>query len=234
MRFYFYIEIASVKSISAFNAGFCLAIAHRLYFAVFKLSPYVVTAFAVFLLSFFAGLRRRALFIIGCRSPPSNLNFQQKIQIGGKDMEGNRPKRRKDKYNPYTIFEKDGQGALHKFEISKALYDTFDSFELSDLVYLNVVDRHIEQSEVWENTLNMRAMKKPDSMEEIVFRRFQEEKLHKAINELPEKQKKRLILHYFQELTYVEIAEREKCSTRAVEYSIHGAIQSLKKFFEKN
>ena len=158
-------------------------------------------------------------------------------------MEGNRPKRRKDKYNPYTIFEKDGQyyvsfkdgqGVSHKLEISKVLYDTFDSFELSDLVYLNVVDRHIEQSEVWENTLNMRAMKKPDSMEEIVFRRVQTEKLHKAIDELPEKQKKRLILHYFQELTYVEIAEREKCSTRAVEYSIHGAIQSLKKFFEKN
>ena len=113
-------------------------------------------------------------------------------------MEGNRPKRRKDKYNPYTIFEKDGQyyvsfkdgqGDLHKLEISKALYDTFDSFELSDLVYLNVVDRHIEQSEVWENTLNMRAMKKPDSMEEIVFRRLQTEKLHKAISELPEKQK---------------------------------------------
>ena len=151
-------------------------------------------------------------------------------------MEGNRPKRRKDKYNPYTIFEKDGQyyvsfkdgqGVSHKLEISKVLYDTFDSFELSDLVYPNVVDRHIEQSEVWENTLNMRA-------EEIVFRRFQEEKLHKAINGLPEKQKKRLILHYFQELTYVEIAEREQCSTRAVEYSIHGAIQSLKKFFEKN
>ena len=158
-------------------------------------------------------------------------------------MEGNRPKRRKDKYNPYTIFEKDGQyyvsfkdgqGVSHKLEISKVLYDTFDSFELSDLVYLNVVDRHIEQSEVWENTLNMRAMKKPDSMEEIVFRRFQAEKLHKAISELPEKQKKRLILHYFQELTYVEIAEREQCSTRAVEYSIHGAMQSLKRFFEKN
>ena len=103
-------------------------------------------------------------------------------------MEGNRPKRRKDKYNPYTIFEKDGQyyvsfkdgqGVSHKLEISKALYDTFDSFELSDLVYLNVVDRHIEQSEVWENTLNMRAMKKPDSMEEIVFRRLQTEKLNR-------------------------------------------------------
>lgn len=42
-------------------------------------------------------------------------------------MEGNHPKRRKDKYNPYTIFEKggdyyisfkDGQGVLHKIAIS--------------------------------------------------------------------------------------------------------------------
>lgn len=41
------------------------------------------------------------------RSPPSNLNFQ-KNQIGGKDMEGKRPKRRKDKYNPYTIYERNG------------------------------------------------------------------------------------------------------------------------------
>ena len=158
-------------------------------------------------------------------------------------MEGNRPKRRKDKYNPYTIYEnsghyyisfKDGEGILHKIEISKTLDDTFDSFELDDLVYLNVVDRHIEQSEVWEATLNVRAVKKPESMEEVVFRRLQTEKLHEAINELPEKQKKRLILYYFQELTYMEIAEREQCSTRAVEYSIHGAIQGLKKFFEKN
>ena len=99
--------------------------------------------------------------------------------------EGNRPKRRKDKYNPYTIYEnnghyyisfKDREDVHHKIEISKTLYDTFDSFELGDLVYLNVVDRHIEQSEVWENTLNMRAMKKPDSMEEIVFRKLQTEK----------------------------------------------------------
>lgn len=114
------------------------------------------------------------------------------------------------------------------------MYDAFDSFELNDLVYLNVVDRHIEQSEVWETTLNVRAVDKPDCMEDIVLRKIQIEKLHKAINELPEKQKRRLILHYFQELTYVEIAEREKCSIRAVEYSIHGAIQNLKKFFEKN
>jgi hypothetical protein len=37
---------------------------------VFKLSPYVVTAFAVFLLSFFIGICRRAVSDVGCRSPP--------------------------------------------------------------------------------------------------------------------------------------------------------------------
>ena len=34
-----------------------------------------VTAFAVFLLSFFAEIRRMALSAVGCRSPPLNLDF---------------------------------------------------------------------------------------------------------------------------------------------------------------
>ena len=51
-------------------------------------------------------------------------------------MEGNHPKRRKDKYNPYNIYElngnfyisfKDGQGVLHKYEISRSLYETFNA-----------------------------------------------------------------------------------------------------------
>lgn len=96
-------------------------------------------------------------------------------------MEGNRPKRRKDKYNPYTIYEKDGhyyilfkdgQAVRHKLEISKRIYDIFDSFELDDLSYLNELDRHIEQSEVWESTLNTRAIQKTDSIEEIIFNKI--------------------------------------------------------------
>ena len=72
-------------------------------------------------------------------------------------MENNRPKRRKDKYNPYTLSEndshyyvsfKDGQGILQEIEISECIYKAFDKFELEDLVYLNVWDRHLEQSEV--------------------------------------------------------------------------------------
>ena len=36
-----------------------------------------VTAFAVFLLSFFVATRRKAVSGIGCRSPPVNLDFQK-------------------------------------------------------------------------------------------------------------------------------------------------------------
>ena len=42
------------------------------------------------------------------RSPPcTDLILNTKDQIGGKHMEGRHPKRRKDKYNPYQIYEKD-------------------------------------------------------------------------------------------------------------------------------
>ena len=34
-----------------------------------------MTALAVFLLSFFAGIRRKAVSDVGCRSPPFNLDF---------------------------------------------------------------------------------------------------------------------------------------------------------------
>lgn len=153
-------------------------------------------------------------------------------------MEGNHPKRRKDKYNPYTIYEKsgnyyisfrDGQGVSHKFEISIELFKAFDSFELSDLVYLNVVDRHIEQSEVWETTLDMRAVKKADSVEDIVLKKIQAEKLHKAINNLPERQRRRMQLYYFEGMTYEQIAKKEGCTKMPVKRSIEAAIERLRK-----
>lgn len=157
-------------------------------------------------------------------------------------MEGNHPKRRKDKYNPYTIYEKDkhyyisfkdGQGVLHKFEISKVLHDTFDSFELDDLVYLNVVDRHIEQSEIWETTLNVRAVEKPDSMEEVVMKKIQIETLHMAMKKLPEMQRRRIQLYYFEGMTYEQIAKKEGCTKMPVKRSIEAAIERLKKELKK-
>lgn len=157
-------------------------------------------------------------------------------------MEGNHPKRRKDKYNPYTIYEKDGhyyilfkdgQAVPYKLEINKRLYDIFDSFELDDLAYLNELDRHIEQSEVWESTLNTRAFHKVEGIEEIVFKKIQIERLHRAIKSLPEIQRRRVWMYYFENMTYEQIAKKEGCTKMLVKRSIEIAIEHLKKELKK-
>jgi len=68
-----------------------------------------------------------------------------------------RPKRRRNKDNPYDLFSvgintdsprffvcfKDGQGQYHCEEVSRELYEQLDSFELEDLSEMNENDRHI-------------------------------------------------------------------------------------------
>ena len=81
-------------------------------------------------------------------------------------MDEKRPKRRKDKYNPYTLTEKedkhflsfqDGQGMLRELQITKELFEVLNRFELDDLSILNEWDRHYEHSELTEISLYSRA-----------------------------------------------------------------------------
>ena len=102
------------------------------------------------------------------------------------------------------------------FEINAAVFALFDAFELDDLSYLNEVDRHYEQSELTEGSLYDRAMHRPATVEESALQNMEYAQLHKAISELPDIQRRRLILYYFQGLTYEQIAEIEGCTFQAV------------------
>ena len=155
-----------------------------------------------------------------------------------------RPKRRRDEDSPYEIytagintahprfylFFKDGGGVKRWMEIDKALFDAFNEFELDDLSFFNEVDRHYEQSEVTEATLNRRAAKPQESVEETISQRIEVDKLHQAIARLPEKQRRRLVLYYFGEFTYEQIADMEGCSHPAVIKSSSSALKKLKNF----
>lgn len=155
-----------------------------------------------------------------------------------------RPKRRRDEESPYEIYTagintthphfyllfKDSGGVKRWMEIDKTLFDAFNEFELDDLSFFNEVDRHYEQSEVTEATLNKRAMKPQEPIEETVFQRIEVDKLHQAIAKLPEKQRRRLVLYYFGEFTYEQIADMEGCKHPAVMKSISSALKKLKNF----
>lgn len=157
-----------------------------------------------------------------------------------------RPKRRRAKDNPYELYTvgihtgqprfyiafTDCEGIHHELEIGKALFETLNRFELDDLSFLNEVDNHYEHSELTEASLNARAFCQPETVEEIALQYFQNEQLHTAIAQLPEKQRTRLILYYFWELTYEQIAEMEGCTIMPVKRSIDAALKNLKKILE--
>ena len=155
-----------------------------------------------------------------------------------------RPKRRKEKDNPYEIFTVgrntsqpqyflvfvDGSGVRQHIEIDRTLYEAFDRFELDDLAHLNEVDRHYEQSEQTEGTLHRRAVQPKESVEETVARQIEMENLYRAIARLPDKQRRRLTLYYFGGFTYAEIAEMEGCAFQVIARSIKAAEKNLKIF----
>lgn len=156
-------------------------------------------------------------------------------------MDERHPKRRKDKYNPYTLIVtggrfylsfKDGEGKAHYMEIDSEMYALMDSFELEDLSYLNEWDRHIEQSELSEATLEKRMLKLPYSVEDTVYQAVRYEQLHKAIDRLPKVQRRRLILYFFYDFTYEKIAEIEGCSVHSVYIAIERAKEKIKSFLK--
>ncbi len=158
-----------------------------------------------------------------------------------------RPKRRRDKDNPYELFTigihtgkphyymnfRDGGSDEHFIEIERELFMALNQFELDDLSYFNEVDNHYEHSELTEESLNSRAALHATGVEDIVLGYIQNETLHQAISNLPELQRRRLILYYFGEFTYEQIATMEKCSKVAVKYSVDKAIVALRKILDQ-
>lgn len=93
-------------------------------------------------------------------------------------MDDRHPKRRKDKYNPYTLSMidgkcylsfRDGQGVPHRLELDVKLYAVFDRFELDDLSFLNEQERHLDWTELNEELLSRRSAQEPAPVEDAVY-----------------------------------------------------------------
>lgn len=155
-----------------------------------------------------------------------------------------RPKRRKYKDNPYTlkyveekniyvVSFKDVKGHLQNVEVSKEIYLAFDRFELEDLSEMNEYDNHIEHSEIYENNLEARAKDKPMSLEDKVIQKSTFEELKKAIDSLPNIQRRRIKKYYFEEKNEIQIAKEENATHQAVHKSLSNALIKLKEILKK-
>ena len=91
-------------------------------------------------------------------------------------------------------------------EIGKNVYEAFNTFELQDVSHMNVVDRHLEQSEIWDSSLYERVFQKEEGVEDTVLNKLEAERLHSAIQQLSEIQRRRLMKYYFEDKNYEQIA----------------------------
>ena len=157
-------------------------------------------------------------------------------------MDGTHPNRKKDKSNPYTLSIEnntyyisftDGQGIFHRQEISMELYAAFNGFELDDISQMNVTSRHLTEADAGEEPLGHRIADLAEPVEDHVYRRMMYQELHKAIAQLPEIQRRRVLLYYFGGYTYEQIAQMEGCKYPAIIKSVSAAEKNIKKYFSK-
>ena len=135
----------------------------------------------------------------------------------------------------YYVSFKDGQAILRETEISRPIYLEFCRFVKQERNLRRWDERHIEQSELMDETLYSRALCPPKSIEETIFDSQRAERLHQAVAELPEIQRRRFILYHEFGLTYDQIAEMEGRNLSSIYESIRGAESKIKekmKIFE--
>lgn len=159
----------------------------------------------------------------------------------------NRPKRRKDKDNPYSLNFKENnyvvsfktvKNEYKEVKVSEEVFKAFDKFELEDISQLHKVDKHIDMR-VIDNTEYMdiilfnNAVNDEISIEEQIENKILQEELKKAILELSEAQKRRVIKYYFENKTLQKIAEEEGCSIASVKESLDSSINKLRKKLKK-
>lgn len=146
-----------------------------------------------------------------------------------------RPKRRKYKDNPYTIDIEnniitfnDSTNTFRCIKVSKEIINNMDKNELEDKHFMNQDERYKEQSELNEISLYKRAIKEEESIEDKIINNELKNAVRKAVQKLPEKQKRRVILYFFFNKTYKEIAEMEGCAIMSIKDSIDVAFKKLR------
>lgn len=153
-----------------------------------------------------------------------------------------RPKRRKDRDNPYSIFSigkdsndphfylsfTDGQGVYNCMEITEEQFEIMNRFELDDLSFLNEVDNHYDLKTHTLDFLHTIPQKTYNDPEELVYHNQRIIALHQAMDTLPELQRRRLVLYYYGEYTMHEIAQMEGCCEMCISKSIKRAIAHLR------
>ncbi len=165
-------------------------------------------------------------------------NQNKKEKIGGMEMANFMngyilEKTESGNKEQYYVSFIDGNAVLHRIEINFDIYSALFELNKRDRNLTRSDERNLEHSELTDETLIRRAFEKPKGIEEIILEKEMKKLFWKAIGELTDVQRKRLLLYYDCGLTLKEIAKMESCSIRAIKYSIDIAKKKLEEKIKK-
>jgi RNA polymerase sigma-70 factor (ECF subfamily) len=133
------------------------------------------------------------------------------------------------------IDTKNGDGSVIKLSVNVEIYN-FDKEDFWKQDWqkrkAKSEDSYESLCEIYENS-SLPDKLSSESSENEFIRKYEKEFLWEAIDSLPEKQRRRIILRFFHNFTITQIAKIENCSMRAVNTSISKGLQILKKTLEK-
>lgn len=172
-----------------------------------------------------------------------------------------KPKRNRDKYNPYylssdrknniyivTISSEDLPEDI-EVDITKEVFDLMDELEKNEARLIQQDKRHLTSNifvagndedfltheEKLEVLFYKKGKNKPKSLEDKVIEKLENAELNKALNTLSDMHRRRILLYFKHNLSLSQIAEIEGCSKTAIKYSIDKALEELRKnYFKKN
>lgn len=135
-----------------------------------------------------------------------------------------------DKY--YISFTDSVQNKC-RIEINREIFDVYKKSKKAYIKIKNETSRHIEQSTLTEEDVYNNLFNPIETVEEIVIKNIQKEKIKQSLEELTDVQYRRINLHIINEITIRDVAKIEKVQKRQIEKSLRLGYKKIKKFFEK-
>lgn len=135
--------------------------------------------------------------------------------------------------NKYYISFMDSAKNNCRVQIDKEIFDIYMTSKKSYTKIKNEASRHLEHSDLSEMDIYKRSFQQPSSVEDVVIKNIETEKLGKALRTLTDTQYRRIELHIINEITIRGIADIEKVKKNQVEKSLKLGLKKIKKFLEE-
>lgn len=115
------------------------------------------------------------------------------------------------------------------------IVDVLEEYRRKEIAYHRRTYRHKAQYSLeYGNNIEREAVLLTPTLQEIVERHMEEERMYQAISTLSAKQRQRVYAHYILGISMADIARMEDTSVSAIHESIHRGLKRLKKILEEN